>query len=146
MNYFRTILYFPSNNTLLVLIFVAWMLPEANAELVYDCTNQRNPVHAFSLEDVKSCPDFKEQYGKGSDQRVQIISKSTQRDIKATKVRYLLVALISFVYFMSASNPNIALFVIKIPKKWSKVAPNLNLAFSQKYSQLFFHVAVLGHD
>ena len=87
LNFFRTILYFPTNNKILVLIFVAWLLPEAKGELVYDCTDQSNPVHAFSLVDVQECPDFKDQYGPASDQRVQIISKSIKRFINATKVR-----------------------------------------------------------
>ena len=63
------------------------MLPDAKDELVYDCTSQKNAVHAFSLNEVKPCPDFKTQYDNGTEQRVQIISKSTQRFIKAKQVR-----------------------------------------------------------
>ena len=89
MNYFRKILYWPTNNKILVLIFVAWLLPEAKTEVVYDCTDQSNPVHAFSLVDIKPCPAFQDQYEEGKDQRVQIISKSVKRYINATQVRYL---------------------------------------------------------
>ena len=146
MNYFRTILYFPANNKLLVLIFVAWMLPQTNGELVYDCTNQRNPVHAFSLEDVKPCPKFKEQYGKGIDQRVQIISKSTQRYIKATKVRYLFRILLPL---CTLCQPLIIILAKNLQIR-PRTMPNLDLFvafFRKKYSQpFFFHVAVPGHD
>ena len=37
LNFFRTILYFPTNNKILVLIFVAWLLPEAKGELGACC-------------------------------------------------------------------------------------------------------------
>ena len=96
MSYFRKILYWPTNNKLLVLIFVAWLLPEAHAEVVYDCTDQSNPVHAFSLVDITPCPAFQDQYEEGKDQRVQIISKSVKRYINATQVRYL--------FFLSITN------------------------------------------
>ena len=83
----NAILFFPNNNKIVLLVLVAVMLPDAKAELVYDCTSQKNAVHAFSLNEVKPCPEFKKMYDNGTDQRVQIISKSTQRFIKATKVR-----------------------------------------------------------
>ena len=83
-------LYFPVNNKILVLILVVWLLPEAKGELVYDCTDQSNPVHAFSLVDVEKCPDFQDQYGPATSQKVQIISKSVKRFINATKVRHIL--------------------------------------------------------
>ena len=87
MDLLNTLLFFPTNNKIILLVLLAVMLPEAKAELVYDCTSQKNTVHSFSLNEVKTCPDLKTQYDNGTEQRVQIISKSTQRFIKAKKVR-----------------------------------------------------------
>ena len=133
LNSFRTILYFPTNNKILVLIFVAWLLPEAKAELVYDCTDQSNPVHAFSLVDVKECPDFKNQYGPGSDQRVQIISKSIKRFINATKVRYILILIYTAGSEMFSFREKIE------ARKASKPLP------SYLFAPLFY-IAVFGHN
>ena len=94
---FNRILYMPTNNKIISLIVLAMILPEARGELVYDCTNQKNKVHSFSLDEVKACPNFKTQYDNGTVTRVQIISKSTQRFVKATKVSliYIILPLLS---------------------------------------------------
>ena len=89
--FFNTIMYLPSNNKVLSLIVLAMILPDARGELVYDCTTQKNKVHSFSMVEVKECPKFETQYDNGTLAKVQIISKSTQRFIQATKVRFLLI-------------------------------------------------------
>ena len=86
----------PTNNKIISLIVLAMILPEARGELVYDCTNQKNKVHSFSLEDVKECPDFTTQYDNGRVTRVQMISKSTQRFVKAKKSKPFLHHFTSF--------------------------------------------------
>ena len=73
-SFLKAILFFPNNKRILLLVLIAVMLPDAKAELVYDCTSQKNAVHAFSLNEVKPCPDFKTMYDNKTDQRVQIIS------------------------------------------------------------------------
>ena len=86
MNIFQIVLFIPTNNKLVLLVMLACLLPEAKAQLVYDCTSAQNTIHSFSLTEVKECPPFRKQYDNGTEQKVQIITKSTKRYIPAKKV------------------------------------------------------------
>ena len=86
MNVCQKVLFLPTNNKLVLLIMLACLLPEAKSELVYDCTSTKNTIHSFSLTEVKECPPFRKQYDNGTDQKVQIITKSNKRYIPAKKV------------------------------------------------------------